>query len=100
MGQLGEVVYEFGKRYLGERLTYAAQCHESIGTEVLFWLNLAHRFYDVHPHPDRIVILLVESNPAERRPGFLCLLPLGQERRLAVASRRTYEGDLVVGGCL
>src|SRR3712207_4743021 len=58
IGQLGEVVYEFGKRYLGERLTYAAQSQESIGTEVLIWLNLAHRFYDVHPHPDRIVVLL------------------------------------------
>src|SRR3712207_5659718 len=60
MGQLGEIVYELGKRYLGERLTYAAQSQESIGTEVAFWLNLAHRFNDVHPHPDRIVILLVE----------------------------------------
>src|SRR5215218_6681629 len=60
MGQLGEIVYELGKRYLGERLTYVAQPDESIGTEVVLWLNLAHRFNDVHPHPDRIVILLVE----------------------------------------
>jgi hypothetical protein len=59
IGQLGEIVYKRGKRYLGERLTYAAQSRESIGTEVLFWRNLAHRFNDVHPHPDRIVILLV-----------------------------------------
>ena len=100
MGQLGELVYEGGKRYLGEIPTYAAQSHESIGAEVLFWLNLAHRFYDMHPHPNRIVILLVERNPAEGQAAFFCLPPLGQERRLAVASRSTYEGDLGVRGSL
>ena len=100
MGQLGELVYEGGKRYLGEIPTYAAQSHESIGAEVLFWLNLAHRFYDMHPHPDRIVILLVERNPAEGHAAFFCLPPLGQERSLAVASRSTYEGDLAVRGSL
>src|SRR5918997_3379422 len=100
MGQLGEIVYELGKCYLGERLTYAAQSQESIGAEVLFWLNLAHRFYDMHPHPDRIVVLLVQRNPAEGHAGFFRLPPLGQERRLAVASRSTYEGELAVEGSL
>src|SRR5215218_7716923 len=96
MGQLAELVYERGKRYLGEILTYAAQSHESTGAEVLFWLNLPHRFYYVPPHPDRIVILLVQRNPAEGHAGIFCLPPLGQERRLAVASRSTYEGELAV----
>src|SRR3712207_5689409 len=100
MGQLGEIVYELGKHYFGERLTYAAQPDESIGTEVLFWLNLAHRFNDVHPHPDRIVVLFVQRNPAEGQAGFFCLPPMGQERRLAVARRSTYEGHLAVEGSL
>src|SRR5918995_5350133 len=100
MGQPGEIVYKHGKRCLGERLTYAARSHKSIGTEVLFWLNLAHRFNDVHPHPDRIVVLLVQRNPAEGHAGFFCLPPLGQERRLAVARRSTYEGHLAVEGSL
>jgi hypothetical protein len=99
MGQPGEIVYKHGKRCLGERLTYAAQSHKSIGTEVLFWLDLAHRFNDVHPHPDRIVILLIETHPAEC-PADFCFLPLGKERRLAVASWSTYEGDLAVEGSL
>jgi len=79
-------------------LSHGAQCHESIGPEILLWHNLAHRLYYVPPHPGQIVVLLVEGDPGERQAGFFCLTPLDQERRLPVPSRGGYEANLAVRG--
>jgi hypothetical protein len=43
MWQLGELVYERGKRDSDEPLPHGAHSHENIGSEVLFWHNLAQR---------------------------------------------------------
>jgi hypothetical protein len=77
LGQLGELVYEHGKRYLDEPLPYGAHSPNNIGCEILFWHNLAQRLYHVHPQSDWIVILLVDGDPGERQAGFFCLKPLG-----------------------
>ena len=98
MRQLGELVYEHGKRYLDEPLPRGAHSHENIGPEVLFRHNPAQSFYNVPPHPDRIVVLLVEGDPGEGQASFYCSMPLGQERRLSVSRRGAYEGYLAVEG--
>ena len=88
-----------GSAALEELLPYGAHFHKNIGSEVLFFRhNPAQSFYDVPPQPDRIVVLLVEGDPGEGHAGFLRPTPLGQERRLPIASRGAYEGDLAVQG--
>ena len=99
MGQLGELVYERGKRCSDEPLPHGAYSHKNIGPEVLlFWHNLAQRLYYVPPQPDRIVVLLVEGDPGEGHLGFFYLTPVGQERRLPVAGRGANDVDLEVQG--
>jgi hypothetical protein len=100
MGQLGELVYEHGKRCLEELLSCGAHSHHNIGSKVLLWHSLAQSLYYVPPQSDRIVVLLVEGDPGEGQVGFFCLTPLGQERRLPVAGRGANEGSLVVRGFL
>jgi len=77
MGYLSELVYEHGKHCLDEPLPRSAYSHKNIGSEVLSWRNPAQRFYYVPPHPDRIVVLLVDGDPSETQASFSCLMPLG-----------------------
>src|SRR5215207_4959387 len=76
-GQLGEPVYEHGKRYLDELLPYGGHRHKNFASEVHFRHNLAQRLYYVPPQPDRIIVLLVEGDPYEGQAGFFSLTPLG-----------------------
>ena len=101
MGQLGELVYEHGKRCLDEPLSHGAHSHENIGSKVLFfWHSPAQSLYYVPPQPDRIVVLLVEGDPGEGQLGFFYLTPLGQKRRLPVAGRGAYDAYLAVQSVL
>ena len=52
MGQLGELIYEHGKRCLEELLSCGAHSHENIGSKVLLWHGLAQSLYYVPPQPD------------------------------------------------
>ena len=70
MGQLGDLVYERGKRCFDEHLSRGAHAHENVGPEVLFWHDPAQRLYNVPPQPDRIVVLLVEGDPGEWHLGL------------------------------
>src|SRR5215204_5309996 len=96
MGQLGELVYEHGKRALVEPVSLGVHFPNNIGCEVLPWRNLAQSLHNVPPQPDRIVVLLVDGDPGEGQAGLFCSKPLGKERRLSVAGRGAYEGDLAV----
>ena len=98
MGQLGDLVYERGKRCLDETLSHGAHPRENIGSEIFFWHDQAQRLDYVPPQPDRIVVLLVEMDPGEGQIGFLYLTPVGQERRLPVASRGAYDANLALQG--
>ena len=78
MGQLGDLVYERGKRYSDEPLSHSAYSHQNIGSEVhFFWHYPAQRLHYVTPQPDRIVVLLVEGDPGEGHLCFFYLTPVG-----------------------
>src|SRR5215211_4545599 len=78
LGQLGELVYERGKRNSDEPLPHGTHSQKNICSEVLpFWHNAAQRLYYVPPKPDWIVVLLVEGDPGEGEFGFFYLTPVG-----------------------
>src|SRR5215203_7291649 len=85
-GQLGEPIYYQGQRCLDEPPPSDTHYRKNIGSEVLVWCDQVQRFYYVPPHPDRVVVLLVEGDPGDRQAIISCLKPLGKECRLPVAS--------------
>src|SRR5215208_5933938 len=85
-GQLGEPIYYQGKRDLDEPPPSDAHSRKNVGSEVLCRCGQVQRFCYVPPHPDRVVVLLVEGDPGEGEVGFFYLTPVSQERRFPVAS--------------
>src|SRR5215204_453617 len=98
MGQLGELVYERGKRHSDEVLPRDTHSRENIGCEVLYWHDLAPCLDYMPPQPNQIVVLLVEGNPGEGNLCIFYLTPVGKERRLPVAGRGAYNANLAVQG--
>src|SRR5215213_5787478 len=96
MGQLGDLVYERGKRCLDVTLSHGAHPRENIGSEALFWHDPAQRLDDVPPQPDRIVVLLVKGDPGDEQIGFFYVTPVGQKRCLSVAGRGAYDANLAL----
>src|SRR5215208_4480280 len=98
IGQLGELVYERGKRHSDEVLPRDTHSRENIGCEVLFWHDLAQCLDYMPPQPNQIVVLLVEGDPGEGNLCIFYLTPVGKERRLPVAGRGAYNANLAVQG--
>src|SRR5215212_1931951 len=75
--ELGQPVYECGKRRFDKLRPNGAQPYNTIAAESFPWRDLAQRLCDVPPQSDRIVILLVERDPDERQVTFFGSTPLG-----------------------
>src|SRR5919107_1273455 len=84
----GDVLREVVFKKSDEPLPRGTHSHENVGSKVLFFRHdLTQRLYYVSPQPNRIVILLVEGDPAKGHLGFFYLTPVGKQRRLSVAGR-------------
>src|SRR5215218_382524 len=59
MGQLGDLVYERGKRCSDEPRPHGAHPREYVGAEILYFRHdPAQRLHYAPPQPDRIVVLI------------------------------------------
>ena len=93
-GQLGEPVYERGKRRFDERPARRSHSREDVRPEVYLRQGPAQRLRHVPPQPDRVVVALVEGDPGEGRLGLLRPQPVGKERGLAVAGGGAQDAEL------